>query len=547
MTFLTGFILSMLATMLLIPPVRKLGYRLGIVDVPNARKVHAEPIPRVGGIAIILGTSLSLLIWLDLTPLVIGYLSGAALIVLFGVLDDKLDLNFKIKLVVQILAALAAILIGGIQIESFMLLNHDFQLGPVFGPALTALFIVVAVNAVNFADGLDGLAGGIALLSLAVLAIFAYRAPSFEVLLISVVVAGAVLGFLLFNNHPAQIFMGDGGSQFLGYTLAVMSIYLTQTVDTRYSAFLPLLIIGIPLVDFIYVIVVRLLAGNSPFEPDKNHIHHRLMEAGLYQYGSVFVIYVLQAIVLAVALGVRWEGDSMTLFLFFVTIAATTAVVLGIERLSHTGAFNRLGAGNAFMAHHNKIPALATSLAGLFVLLTVPAYIVISAFYVVDTPNGVTNSVIFFLLVSVILSILPITSKFSIWLLRYILYSTVLAVLFFSYTTESWLPEHKFLISGYFVLLAGAVLIAIRYSKLPGLVLKPIDVLIVTGALLLPAFDGIFNDDAILWFFAPHLLVMFYSLEYILQTAGHHKKYRWLLLFNVIPLGVLALNAHGII
>ncbi|MGV6817774.1 MAG: MraY family glycosyltransferase [Thiotrichales bacterium] len=533
----------MLATMLLIPPVRSLGYRLGIVDVPNARKVHAVPIPRVGGIAIIIGTSLSLFIWLELSPLVIGYLGGAGLIVLFGVLDDKLDLNFKIKLIVQIIAALAAALIGGVQIENFTILHYTIEPGPFFGPALSALFIVVCVNAVNFADGLDGLAGGISLLSLAVLAIFAYRAQSTEVLLISVAVGGAVLGFLLFNNHPAQIFMGDGGSQFLGYTLAVLSIYLTQSVDTSLSSFLPLLIIGIPLVDFLYVIVIRLLNGNSPFQPDKNHIHHRLMQAGLYQYGSVFVIYLLQAIILSVALAVRREDDTISLFLFFAAIAFSTTIVLALDRLQKAGITAR------FMSHHpgalppQAIPEFITNIAGLFVLTTVPIYLVTSAVFVLDTPNGVTNVVRLLLLMSVVLLFLPINNKFIVWLLRYILYSTVLAVLFFSYTTESWLPTYKLIISSYFLLLAIAVLIAIRYSKLPGLTIKPIDVLIVTGALLLPAFDGVFNDDPILWFFVPHLLVMFYSLEYIVQTAGHYDKYRWLVLVNIIPLAILTFKA----
>ncbi|HFD87281.1 MAG TPA: undecaprenyl/decaprenyl-phosphate alpha-N-acetylglucosaminyl 1-phosphate transferase, partial [Gammaproteobacteria bacterium] len=286
MVYISGFIVAMLLTMVFIPPVKQMGYHFGLIDVPNQRKVHQVPIPRVGGVAMILGATVPLVLWLTIGAALSSYLLGATLIIVFGILDDAYDLNFKLKFLVQIAAAIVVALYGDIQITHFSLLGQGIVLPPLFSIPLTVFFILAVVNAVNFADGLDGLAGGIALLSLIALAGFAYDAGARDVVLISVVLTGSVMGFLLFNSHPAQIFMGDGGSQFLGFSIAVMSIYLTQREGAQLSAFLPLLIVGMPLIDLVYVVTSRKLQGKSFFLPDKSHIHHQLLHAGLRQYGS---------------------------------------------------------------------------------------------------------------------------------------------------------------------------------------------------------------------------------------------------------------------
>ncbi|HGG59097.1 MAG TPA: undecaprenyl/decaprenyl-phosphate alpha-N-acetylglucosaminyl 1-phosphate transferase, partial [Gammaproteobacteria bacterium] len=161
-----GFIVSMMLTMVLMPLAKQMGYRFHIVDVPNQRKVHAIPIPRIGGLAIVMGAAAPLMIWLDLSRSVKGYLAGALVILVFGILDDRFELGYKLKFGAQFLAAVLAVVYGGVHFEQLHIFHHWMPFPEPFAIAVTCFFILAAVNAINFSDGLDGLAGGVVLISL---------------------------------------------------------------------------------------------------------------------------------------------------------------------------------------------------------------------------------------------------------------------------------------------------------------------------------------------------------------------------------------------
>ncbi len=535
----------MLLTMVFIPPVKQLGYRFGLVDTPNQRKVHLTPIPRIGGVAMILGATVPLVLWLIISPALMSYLLGATLIIIFGVLDDAFDLDFKLKFVVQTVAALIVVVVGNIQIHSFSLFGHLFELPYWLSVGLTVFFYLAVVNAVNFADGLDGLAGGITLLSLIALAGVAYDSGVKDILLISVVLVGSVMGFLLFNSHPAQVFMGDGGSQFLGFSLAVMSVYLTQRKDAMLSAFAPLLIVGMPLIDLVYVVISRKIRGLSPFHPDKRHIHHRLIALGLRQYGAVFVIYLLQSAIIVSALIFRDRGDTffLALYLFFLgTVSFLITAALRYGRLPGARAINRLMYGPVrrlrVLVKRKQLPAIAQKVA----LFSMVGYLVLGTLILQEVKFEVGMIAAGLWSLFFVLKPRQVTEKLSGWFIRFVYYLTASGVLFLTYTSPEIFDVYRLWIKVFFSILAVVVFIAIEYSGDERLKLRPIDFLVVTTALILPGVVGLSDIDQVYWFVAAHLLVLFYGVELVLLSYRESARVNLIQYLYTAPLLVLAVR-----
>lgn len=313
MIFLSTLLLAVLITIALTPVLSSLAIRFNAVDLPGERKVHTRPIPRIGGIAMACGAFVPLLFWNYADRFVISYLGGAAVLVFFGLLDDLRDLSPKVKFLGQIVAALIVIVAGGVEIRSLGTLLPDlYQLPTALSLPLTLVAIVGATNAINLADGLDGLAGGICLLVFAGIGYLSYVEGSLVIGLISLALAGVIFGFLRFNTHPASIFMGDAGSQFLGYSAATLAIALSQGKATL-SPVLPLLLLGVPILDTLTVMVTRIAQGRSPFSADRNHFHHHLLRLGLHHSESVVVIYVLQTLLVVTAVLCRYQYDWLLL------------------------------------------------------------------------------------------------------------------------------------------------------------------------------------------------------------------------------------------
>lgn len=316
MIFLTTLIISMFVTMALVPVFRTLAIKVNAMDMPNRRKVHSHAIPRSGGIAIALGGLIPVLLWAPGDEFTKAVLIGGGIVVLFGLIDDVKNLGWKAKLASQVAAALIVVFYGGIKITSLgMLVPGDYLLPDWFAIPLTLIVIVGVTNAINFSDGLDGLAGGISFLAFICIGYLAYLEKHHAITLFSAAVVGSLIGFLRFNSYPAVVFMGDSGSQLLGFLAATLSLQLTQG-NTSLSPLLPLILLGLPVLDTLTVMTERAVHGRSMVKPDKNHLHHKLMRFGLYHTEAVFVIYVLQAFLVTSAFVCRSCSEWFFLILY---------------------------------------------------------------------------------------------------------------------------------------------------------------------------------------------------------------------------------------
>jgi len=319
-----GFIIAVFMTMVLIQPLMRMAEWLQIVDIPDARKVHTKAIPRIGGVAMVVGAMLPVAMWLMPQPSIAGILAGVAIILFFGVWDDRKNLDYRLKFLGQILAILIVIVYGGIKIKYVPFWNAGTLPDYVAIP-FTVFALLGITNAINLADGLDGLAGGTTLLSLGMIAILAYMVDGTQVVLIAVSVMGSILGFLRFNTYPARIFMGDGGSQFLGFSVGVLVIMLTQQVNPMLNPAIAVLILGLPILDTVMVIGQRIYEGRSAFSPDKNHIHHKLMGLGFNHYEAVFLIYYAQSIFVLSAYFLRFKSDGMVVSFYLLLCSVVVA------------------------------------------------------------------------------------------------------------------------------------------------------------------------------------------------------------------------------
>ena len=209
------------------------------------------------------GALLPLCLWLPMDSTLVAYLLAVVVLLAFGVCDDRFTLNALTKVAGQLCAVLIVMLMGHVSIDTLML-GERIALPGWLGSSLTLLFLLGITNAINLSDGLDGLAGGTTLLCCAVLALLAHNWDLRFVETVSVVLMGAIVGFLRFNTHPARIFMGDAGSQFLGFSVGVLAILLTQQGATPISTAVPLLLIGLPVIDTLAVMALRLRSGRSP-------------------------------------------------------------------------------------------------------------------------------------------------------------------------------------------------------------------------------------------------------------------------------------------
>ncbi|HVN95170.1 MAG TPA: MraY family glycosyltransferase [Syntrophorhabdaceae bacterium] len=325
MIYLTTLLLSLFLTITLIPFSIRIAEKVKALDIPDERKVHTVPIPRIGGIAMAVGTFVSMLLWASQNNFLRGYAIGAGIIVLFGIIDDLKDLGYKAKFSGQMIATLVVIFYGGLKITNLgMLLPDNVTLPEWVSIPLTLVFIVGVTNAINLADGLDGLAGGICLLSFCCIGYLAFLEDNTIIALLSLSIVGAIFGFLRFNTYPASLFMGDTGSQFLGFSLVTTSIALTQG-DTALSPVLPLIIFGFPVLDTVTVMFERVSERRPLFSPDKNHFHHRLIGLRLYHTEAVLIIYIIQAVLVTSAFVFRFYSDWVLLigYAIFATMILT--------------------------------------------------------------------------------------------------------------------------------------------------------------------------------------------------------------------------------
>ena len=287
-----GLVLAALIAFATTPAVRVLAYKIGAIDVPrDERRMHKQPIPRIGGLAIFIGFVISSLVFCEITPVHVAIFAGGLIIVAVGIIDDVFRINAWIKLAAQIGIAMIAVS-QGVVIRYINFFGTYITFG-VWAVPLTILWIVGLTNAINLIDGLDGLACGVsAICSFSLLTVMVLKGE-YAVALMTAMVVGSCLGFLPFNSNPAKIFMGDTGALFLGYTMAVIAVSGIFKLHTVISFMIPLSIFGLPICDTAFAFIRRIAHGKSPFSADRGHLHHKLIDMGFNQKQSVRILYAI--------------------------------------------------------------------------------------------------------------------------------------------------------------------------------------------------------------------------------------------------------------
>lgn len=362
-------------TVALMPALVRLAPHVGLLDYPGGRKAHDSPIPRVGGVALVVGTLSSLILMAEQPPSWLYVYAGGLLLLAMGLWDDCVNLRWPLKLGVQLIACTLAVVVGEVRIDSLTLVER-IELPAAITVPLSIAFMVGITNAINLTDGLDGLAGGTTLLIVLVIGWFAYQSGDFAVATASAALAGALLGFLRFNTHPARVFMGDSGSQFLGYMVAVVAIQTTQGTDTAFSAALPIVLLAWPIVDTLNVMVERLAAGQSPFAADRRHLHHRLLALGFDHYQSVIIVYIAHGLLFVLAYALRFESDVVILsaFAVFATVLLAgmrAAQACGLYWHRPVGSLSYVARRLAWLREPSRLPRW-TARAMLMLMLAYP-------------------------------------------------------------------------------------------------------------------------------------------------------------------------------
>ncbi|MGI2327472.1 glycosyltransferase family 4 protein [Planococcus sp. YIM B11945] len=305
MLYLT-LVVAFIASLVLTPIVKRLAYRIGAVDRPNHRKVHARIMPRLGGLAIfgsfLIGyfilrpeQSVSNAVTEAFIPIETAIIIGAFIIIITGVLDDMMEISAKAKLLGQLLAAGIVVIGGGLEISFINLpFGGEIDFG-YFSIPLTILWIVGITNAVNLIDGLDGLAAGVSTIALITLSVMAYIMGDVFVMSLAAILAASSIGFLYYNFHPAKIFMGDTGALFLGYMISVLALMGFKNV-TIVALIIPIIMLGVPISDTFFAIVRRLREKQPLSAPDKSHLHHCLLNVGFSHSQTVLIIYGIAAL-----------------------------------------------------------------------------------------------------------------------------------------------------------------------------------------------------------------------------------------------------------
>jgi len=521
MTIVPTLILSLLTTIVLIPLILRLAVKYELYDVPDERRVHVKPIPRIGGIAMSIGVFISLLLYGPLDTTMRAYLAGALIIVVISLYDDLKGLDFKVKFAAQIAAAIIAVAYGGVRVANLGdLLPAEMVLNEWIAVFLTIVAIVGVTNAINLADGLDGLAGGICLLCFICIGYLAYLEENANIVIAATALSGVIFGFLRFNTHPAVLFMGDTGSQLLGFSAGFLSLSLTQG-QTAFSPLLPLIILGFPVLDTVMVMSERIAGGRSPFVADKNHFHHKLMRIGFFQTEAVFLIYIIQAFMVVSAYLLRYHSEWLILglYLVFSSVIVTVfylacnrdwkmprshfidnVVKMRLKKLKESGFFIRI----IFKPVEIGITLLLILLC--FVSTQPPVYLSISSAFAV-----VVFSLVWFF-----------KREWAKRLLLLLLYLFIPFMIYLSETNnESWINQmNETVLNAYnlsFFVLGGLGLLVLRVTRRRnGFRVTPMDFLVLfvaVGIFFLPELWAGFRLSAI------KTIILFFTYEIIMGES----------------------------
>jgi UDP-GlcNAc:undecaprenyl-phosphate/decaprenyl-phosphate GlcNAc-1-phosphate transferase len=481
--------LAIAVSMLVIPVGRRLAPRLGLVDMPDPRKVHTVPIPRVGGWGITLGILLPVLLVLRQDPLVQSFVIGCVALFALGIWDDARSIGHWTKFAGQFVVAGILVFYGDLWVARLPFI--DGAIPALIGKPFTMFALVGVINAVNHSDGLDGLAGGESILTLLALGILGYMSGSALVLSISMAAIGGIFGFLRYNSYPAYVFMGDCGSQVLGFTAGFLVVYLVQAANTSLSAVLPLLIIGLPIADILSVLYQRIHAGVSWFRATRNHVHHRLLQVGFDHYETVVIIYSVQAALVVTGVLVRYQSDVTVGLLYAAIISALFGPLAVAERR-----------GWRVTRAHGRTSALARAVAmlrvskavlkGPLLLITTltPSVMLLNALWVTRIPPDLVAAAAVLASLSALQLLWPPAGKPA--LLRLAIYGTAIFPAYLLVSYPGAIPQGmQSVATGVIIVLSLAIVAYVRFSADRRFGTTPTDYLIVLGAVALVIFGSI--------------------------------------------------------
>jgi UDP-GlcNAc:undecaprenyl-phosphate GlcNAc-1-phosphate transferase len=545
--------MAMFVTMLLMPLLMRKAEQWQFVDIPDSRKVHSSAIPRIGGLAMVAGAVIPMMLWLSPSREVLSLFAAISIIVAFGAWDDRTNLNYKTKFLGQSIGVLIVIVFGGVKLSVLPLMGPE-PVSDIIVIPLTFIFLLGVTNAINLSDGLDGLAGGTTMLSFGVIAILGYLQQDLVVVVVSIAVLGSILGFLRFNTHPASVFMGDGGSQFLGFSVGVAAVMLTQRPDGSLSPALPLLLLGLPILDTVLVMVKRIQDKRSPFAPDKNHIHHRLLALGFGQFEAVVIIYVMQSVLVVGAYLMQSQSDLLVLggylLFFLLTIAffrladSANGKLHFLKQEHHT--WKLIGSATQRIFRGYPLDQKLFEWMFLFVVLTLPAFLLANAVSVHSVSKDI--GILAALLVAGTIFIKTVapnsTSANQKTGLpeRINLYVICTLIVYLGYA-DPYLPDlGRELVNFYIILLALIITAGFGFSGNKTFKLTPLDFLVLFSVFLIPNLPGMaFSEN--LGGAVAHLLVLYYAVEFVLSHIVARNKEHLVSAITCIILVVFVLKA----
>lgn len=329
LAMVSAFVLAVVLT----PRVAAIAERFDLLDHPSARKVHTLSIPRIGGVAIFIAFFIALGVGFLFSGIRTAFWAKSEIVYVFvggvlafslGFYDDVKRLGPKTKFAIQIVAALFAYM-GGIQVKGVAIPFLGFVPSGWFSLPITVFWILLVINAINLIDGLDGLAAGVSFfVSLVLLFLCLFKGEMLNALVLSAL-AGSVLGFLVFNFNPASIFMGDSGSYFIGYMLASLSIFGSFKSKTAFTFLIPVIALGVPLLDTVWATIRRFILGQKLFYPDKDHFHHRLLRLGYSHKRAVMILYAITIFLglfalLTINVSSRYSAFPLALLAIFIVV-----------------------------------------------------------------------------------------------------------------------------------------------------------------------------------------------------------------------------------
>jgi len=515
LAMMTALVISIALTPLMI----RLAPRLGMVDMPDARKVHAVPVPRVGGLGIAVGTLIGVLLFVPIDTTLACYLFGALVLIAFGAADDSHELGHYVKFIGQFVAVIPIVWFGDLWVNTLPII--DVALPAWIGMPFTVIAIIGVINAINHSDGLDGLASGEALMSFAAIGYLAFLSGNAQCLAFAAAAAGGILGFLRYNTHPARVFMGDAGSQFIGYTLGVMVVLLTQKVNPALSMAIPALLIGLPIIDIIAVFAQRIHGGMNWFKATRNHIHHRLLAIGFQHYQAVLIIYTIQAVMVVNAINLAYEADLVIIGLYLLLSALVFAGLIAAERTgwrADIGGRKWLVLGILDSIHDSDVVAV---LPRWFVTVSIPAFLVAAAL-AVDAPTQ--DSTVALALIAVMLIAYALLRKGwqGEYLSRLAVYALVPLLVWSCELNWQAHGSGPWVYSGYFFGVLGAcVLLAAKFaSDRDQFAPNTMDFLLVLFVLIAGVVLGSGSGDtARLGSLLVQIVILFYGCELIMRMS----------------------------